>query len=114
MEKEMSAVEQEDAKAAFGPRTVEHEYHLNLPPILRQLAASLLISTYQAGSGPLATSRWLALCWRRFQRSNCCENSGLSLHARSSESWNLSAPSGRFGGGCGALPEDPGNRTREC
>jgi hypothetical protein len=49
MEQAVSVVEQEDAKAVSGSRSVEHEYTLNWAPILRQLGASLLISTYQAG-----------------------------------------------------------------
>ncbi len=42
-------IDHEEATPATEPRSVEHEYTLNWAPILRQLGASLLISTYQAG-----------------------------------------------------------------
>jgi uncharacterized protein (TIGR03032 family) len=49
MEQPSTVSNDEDAKTTTEPRTVEHEYTLNWAPILRQLGASLLISTYQAG-----------------------------------------------------------------
>ena len=41
--------EAESAARAIEPRSVEHEYTLNLAPLLGHMQASLLISTYQAG-----------------------------------------------------------------
>ena len=49
MEQPPDVIDHEDARTTTEPRTVEHEYTLNWAPILRQLGASLLISTYQAG-----------------------------------------------------------------
>jgi len=49
LEQPPEVIVHEDEAVAGEPRSVEHEYTLSWAPILRQLGASLLISTYQAG-----------------------------------------------------------------
>jgi uncharacterized protein (TIGR03032 family) len=49
MEQSPEVIIREEAERASEPRSVEHEYTLNWAPILRQLGAATLVSTYQAG-----------------------------------------------------------------
>jgi uncharacterized protein (TIGR03032 family) len=49
MEQRAEITVDEEVAATSQPRSVEHEYTLNWAPILRQIRASLLVSTYQAG-----------------------------------------------------------------
>jgi hypothetical protein len=49
MEQVLEAPTDEPSGHAGEMRSVEHEYTLNWSPILRQLGAALLVSTYQAG-----------------------------------------------------------------
>ena len=91
----------EDGTSNNGPRSVEHEYTLNWAPILRQLGASLLISTYQAGKvvvvgqGSSSDELVIRLSCHNFERA-------WGLRSRRDDS--PSAP-GRWSGSSGrALP----------
>jgi hypothetical protein len=60
-----------EGSAAQATREVRHEYTRNLPPILRQLGASLVVSTYQAGKvvGVGVDQGELTLSYHNFERA---------------------------------------------